>query len=66
MAISGLVHQAQLAADIERARKKVGPEAVNVSYRLDTDSTGEPSIFFASFWQTGQQWKIDCLKSLVG
>ena len=43
---SGLVHQAQLDADIERAIKKIGPEAVHVSYRLDTDSTGEPSIFF--------------------
>ena len=43
---SGLVHQAQLAADIERAKTKVGPEAVDVSYRLDEDSTGEPSIFF--------------------
>lgn len=43
---SGLVIQAQLAADIERAKKRIGPEAVDVSYRLDADSTGEPSIFF--------------------
>src|SRR3954470_14091578 len=43
---SGLVHQAQLAADIERAKEKLGPEALDVSYRLDKDSTGEPSIFF--------------------
>ena len=38
------------------------PEAVDVSYRLDTDSTGDPSIFFALFWQTGQQWKTDFRK----
>ncbi len=43
---SGLVRQAAIAAGVERAKKKIGPDAVDISYRLDTDSTGEPSIFF--------------------
>ncbi|MBI4909287.1 MAG: hypothetical protein HY820_37055 [Acidobacteria bacterium] len=54
----GLVHQAQLAADVEQAKRKVGPEAVDVLYRLDVDSTGEPSIFFRIIladWATAEE-----------
>ena len=40
------INQEQLATDVERAKEKLRPEVVEVSYRLDTDSTGEPSIFF--------------------
>lgn len=43
---SGLVQQAQLASAIENAKAKLGPAAVDLSYRLDADATGEPSIFF--------------------
>lgn len=43
---TGFVHQAQLASEIAKARRKLGKEAVRVNYSLGMDSTGEPSIFF--------------------
>ena len=43
---TGLIHQSQLAADIERARASLGPEVAHVAYRVGEDSTGVPSIFF--------------------
>ena len=43
---SGLVNQKQLAAEIDRAKTKLGKEVVRVRYSLEEDSTGEPSIFF--------------------
>ena len=46
MVPSGFVHQGQLDADIKSAVHKLGPEAVHVSYRMGTDLTGDPSIFF--------------------
>lgn len=55
---SGSVQQAQLAADVEMAKAKLGPEAIDVSYRLDVDSTGEPSIFFRIIladWATAEE-----------
>ena len=55
---SGYVLQSQLAADVEKAKTKLGPEAIEVSYRLDADSTGEPSIFFRIIladWATAEE-----------
>lgn len=55
---SAHVHQSQLAADVENAKKKLGPEAIEVSYRLEADSTGEPSIFFRIIladWATAEE-----------
>lgn len=46
MVPSGFVHRGQLDAEIKNARRKLGPEAVDLFYNLDADSTGEPSIFF--------------------
>jgi hypothetical protein len=43
---TGFVHQGQLAGEISKARQKLGPEVVHVSYNIDSDATGEPSIFF--------------------
>lgn len=43
---TGMVHQAQIDAEIESAIRKLGPEAAQVSYGLGEDSTGEPSLFF--------------------
>jgi hypothetical protein len=62
---SGHVQQSQLAAEVERAKTKLGPEAVDVSYRLDADSTGEPSIFFRIIladWATAE----DNLSAVTG
>ncbi|HVW84009.1 MAG TPA: hypothetical protein VHB50_04995 [Bryobacteraceae bacterium] len=46
MVPGGFARQVQLESAIEKAKAKLGPEAVGLSYRLDADSTGEPSIFF--------------------
>jgi hypothetical protein len=46
MVPTGFVHQTQLANEIEKAKRKLGKEAVRVNYSLGTDSTGESSIFF--------------------
>ena len=43
---SGFVHQGQLDAEVLKAIRKLGKEVVRVKYNLDTDSTGDPSIFF--------------------
>jgi hypothetical protein len=44
---SGIVHQAQLAADIAEAIHKLPTDEVShVSYSLGTDATDDPSIFF--------------------
>jgi hypothetical protein len=43
----GFVHQAQLAADVSDAIRKLRKEEVShVAYSLGMDSTDEPSIFF--------------------
>jgi len=46
MVPTGIVHRTQLADEIAKAIRKLGQEAVRVSYSMGTDSTGEPSIFF--------------------
>lgn len=43
---TGLIHQADLAAQIERAKSKLGSEVVRVAYRIREDSTDAASIFF--------------------
>lgn len=43
---SGYVNQKQLASDIERAKQRLGPEVVRVTYSVGADTSGEPSIFF--------------------
>jgi hypothetical protein len=42
----GFVHQGQLDSEIKAAIRKLGPEAVHVTYSLGPDSAGDPSIFF--------------------
>jgi hypothetical protein len=42
----GLIHRGQLDSVIEGAISKLGPEVVQVTYRFDEDSTGDPSIYF--------------------
>ena len=39
-------HQGELRSDLDNAISTLGPEVVNVTYRLDTDSTGDPAIYF--------------------
>jgi hypothetical protein len=39
-------HQGELRSDLDRAISALGPEVMNVTYRLDTDSTGDPAIYF--------------------
>ncbi len=39
-------HQGELRSDVDRAISTLGPEVMNVTYRLDTDSTGDPAIYF--------------------
>ena len=46
MVPTGIVHRTQLADEIAKAIRKLGKDAVRVSYSMETDSTGEPSIFF--------------------
>jgi hypothetical protein len=46
MAPTRFVNQTQLASEIAKAVRKLRKEAVRVRYNFDTDSTGEPSIFF--------------------
>ena len=46
MATGAFVNRRQLEAEIQQAISKLGPEAHQVFYRFEDDSTGEPSIFF--------------------
>jgi len=44
---SGIVHQSQLASEVERSVAKLpASEVVRVRHSLGEDSTGEPAIFF--------------------
>ncbi len=43
---TGLIHQGELAAQIERAKAILGPEVAHVAYRIGEDSTGAASLFF--------------------
>ena len=43
---TGLIHQRELDAQIERAKASLGPEVVRVAYRIGEDATGAASIFF--------------------
>src|SRR5438270_12513919 len=43
---TGLIHQGEIAAHVERAKASLGPEVVHVAYRIREDSTGAASIFF--------------------
>ena len=46
MFTGAFVNRKQLKAEIQQAITKLGPEAQQVFYRFEDDSTGEPSIFF--------------------
>ena len=46
MVSNGLVQRTQLDKEIKRAVRKLGKEALHVTYSLGTESGGEPSIFF--------------------
>jgi hypothetical protein len=46
MVPSGFVHRGQLDAEVQNAIRKLGPEVVDVTYKVRPDSTGEPAIFF--------------------
>ena len=43
---SGYISQAQIAAEIERVKQKLGPEVVHLKYSLRPDTSDEPSIYF--------------------
>lgn len=43
---SAYVNRSQLTKVVERAIRKVGKDAVQVNYNFDTDSTGDPALFF--------------------
>jgi hypothetical protein len=42
----GYIHRGHLDAIVKEASALLGPEVLHVAYRIDTDSTDEPSIFF--------------------
>jgi len=43
---TGLIHQGELIAHVERAKARLGPEVEHVAFRIGEDSTGAASIFF--------------------
>ena len=43
---SGIVHQRQVAAAIQKAAQALQPEVVRIRYALTSDSTGTAAIFF--------------------
>ena len=42
----GFVHQTELAAEVERAKLKLGPSVVRVKHSIGDDMSGEPAIYF--------------------
>ncbi len=46
MVPAGHIHRGHLDAIVKEAAALLGPEVLNVAYRIDPDSTDEPSIFF--------------------
>lgn len=42
----GAVFQRELVTQFERAKARMGPEVVHVTYRLREDHAGDPGIFF--------------------
>jgi hypothetical protein len=46
MVPSGFVNQTELASEVERATRELGPEVVRVRHSVGADTSGEPSIFF--------------------
>ncbi len=46
MVTGAFVNRKQLEAEIQQAIGKLSPDADQVFYRFEDDSTGEPSIFF--------------------
>lgn len=42
----GFVHQSELAADVERAKGKLGPDVVRLRHSISDDASGEPAIYF--------------------
>jgi hypothetical protein len=46
MVPSGFVNQTELAREVERAVRMLGPEVVRVRHSVGADTSGEPSIFF--------------------
>lgn len=44
----GFVHQAQLRDEVDQAKRALDPREVrDVQFTLETDSSGEPAIFFS-------------------
>jgi hypothetical protein len=43
---AGVVNQAELDKEIRRIFRKLGKDVVHATYRLGTDSTDDPAIFF--------------------
>ncbi len=63
-----LIDQRQLAAAIERARVKLGPEAVQLSYSVGEDSTGDSAIFFdvtLADWAANEVTLTDVTEGIV-
>ena len=42
----GYINQAELATEVERAARKLGPAVVRLSHSVRADTSDEPSIFF--------------------
>ena len=43
---SGFINRAHLDDVVAVAARQLSPEVLHVAYRIENDSTGEPSIFF--------------------
>jgi hypothetical protein len=43
---TGFVNQEKLANEIERARKKLGPEVVRLKHTVGPNTSDEPAIYF--------------------
>ena len=43
---SGYINQEKLGDEIERARRRLGPEVVRLKHSVGADTSGEPSIYF--------------------
>lgn len=46
LAPRGFVKQGQLAIDVERAKRKLGPNVVRLKHSIGDDTSGEPAIYF--------------------
>lgn len=63
-----LIDQRQLAAAIEGARTKLGPEVVQLAYSVGEDSAGDSAIFFdvtLADWAASEVTLTDMTEGIV-